>query len=74
MGARKKVSWGGPRLGSGRPPGSGPGPSPDSRRHRVVVMLSSTDFKRLKAMAKRAEKPLGTLAFELFSREFRRAK
>jgi hypothetical protein len=37
-------------------------------------MLSDAELKRLKSMAARERIPLGTLAYDLFSRAFRRAR
>jgi len=74
MAVRKKGMVGGPRLGAGRPPGTGSGPSPDARRNRVTILLSDDELERLKDLAARRELPYGTLAYELFARSFKRAK
>lgn len=67
MPAKTKGAWGGPRKGAGRPPGTGPGPSPDARRNRVVVMLRDRELARLKRLAKAKDLPLGTVAYELLA-------
>ena len=74
MRAKGSAGWGGPRLGSGRPPGTGSGQSPNARRNRVVIMLSDAEIARLKKLAARARLPAGTLAYDFFSRGMRRAK
>ena len=74
MAARKKGKVGGPRLGAGRPPGSGPGPSPDARRNRVAVMFSDAELRKVRAEAKRQNLPVGTLVYEIVSRTVKRWK
>ena len=50
---KKKGTWGGRRPGAGRPKGSGKGPSPNSRRNRVAVMLTDTELKTLRSAARK---------------------
>lgn len=61
--AKKKGSWGGRRPGAGRPKGSGKGPSPDSRRNRVAVMLTDVELKSLRSQAKKKGLPVSTVAY-----------
>ena len=63
--AKKKGSWGGKRRGAGRPKGSGQGPSPDSRRNRVAIMLSDVEYAALTGRAKKRKLPVSTLAYEM---------
>ena len=72
--AVRKSKVGGPRLGAGRPPGTGPGPSPDARRYRIAVMLNRHEIRRLKAEAKRRNIPHSTLAYEYVSRGLKRVR
>lgn len=74
MAARKKGKVGGPRKGAGRPPGTGPGPSPNARRNRVVVMLSDSEFTKLTKLADVKDLPLGTTAYEFVARALKRRK
>ncbi len=74
MAARKKGKVGGPRKGAGRPPGTGPGPSPDARRNRVAVMLSDTELRKLRAEAERRDLPFSTVAYEFVARGLKRRK
>ena len=66
--AKKKGSWGGRRPGAGRPKGSGSGPSPDSRRNRVAVMLTDTELKTLRAAAKKKGLPVSTIAYQYIAK------
>ena len=72
MATRKKSRVGGPRKGAGRPPGTGPGPSPYARRNRVVVMLRDDELAKLKRLAKQRDLPFGTIAYEFVARALRR--
>jgi hypothetical protein len=74
MSVRKKSMWGGPRKGAGRPPGTGPGPSPHSRRNRVVIMLSDAELVKLRKLARQQDLPLGTVAYEIVARSLKRRK
>jgi len=74
MAGRGKKQVGGPRKGAGRPPGTGPGPSPDARRFRVAVMLSSDELDKLKTLAEKRDLPPSTVAYEFVSRGLKRAK
>jgi hypothetical protein len=65
--AKKKFGWGGSRPGAGRPKGSGTGPSPNSRRNRVAVMLTDTELKKLRASARKKRIPVSTAAYKLVS-------
>lgn len=71
--ARKKSSWGGRRVGAGRPKGSGSGPSPDSRKNRVAVMFSDSEIGKLRALAKKSKIPVATAAYRLIERSLKRA-
>jgi len=61
---KKKGSWGGRRPGAGRPKGSGKGPSPDSRRNRVAVMLTDVELRSLRSQAKKQGLPVSTVAYQ----------
>ena len=74
MAARKKSRVGGPRKGAGRPPGTGPGPSPDARRNRVAVMFSDKELANLRAEAKRRDLPVSTVAHLYVARALKRHK
>jgi hypothetical protein len=63
--------WGGPRKGSGRPPGTGSG---NPRTNRVVVMLSNDELSVLKRVADLKDLPLGTVAYEFVARGLKRAR
>jgi len=65
---KKKGTWGGRRPGAGRPKGSGKGPSPNSRRNRVAVMLTDTELRNLKAQARKQRIPVSTAAYKLIAR------
>ena len=71
MTAKKRVQWGGARPGAGRPKGSGSGPSPEARRHRVAVMLCDEELAALAALATALGKPLATVAYEFVARGLR---
>ena len=66
--------WGGPRKGAGRPPGKGPGPSPDARTQRLTILLTRDEIATLRALADKRDLPAGTLAHEFVARALRRAK
>lgn len=71
--ARKRTgSWGGRRQGAGRPMGSGQGPSPNSRRNRVAVMLNDTELAVLAKLSKAKGRPVSTQAYELLARALKR--
>lgn len=70
--AARKSSWGGRRAGAGRPVGSGTGPSPDSRRNRIAVMLSDKELLTLKSLAKQKKLPLATAVYEFIKPKLRR--
>lgn len=62
--AKRKGTWGGRRPGAGRPKGSGKGPSPDSRRNRVAVMLTDVELKSLQSQARKRGLPVSTVAYQ----------
>ena len=64
---------GGPRLGAGRPKGSG-GPAKNVRRNRVVAMLSDSELAKLQRLAHQQEKPLGTCAYEIIAQRLKRCR
>ena len=66
--AKKKGTWGGRRPGAGRPKGSGKGPSPDSRRNRVAVMLTDVELKSLRGQARKKGLPVSTVAYQHISK------
>ncbi|MFO0688527.1 MAG: hypothetical protein U0900_07455 [Myxococcota bacterium] len=68
---KKRRNWGGARPGAGRPKGTGSGSSPNARVHRIAVMLSGVDRKRLESLAEGMGKPLATVAYELIVRGLR---
>ena len=70
MAAIRTKGWGGPRRGSGRK-SAVPG---EIRRNRVAVMLTDTELATLHRLAESRELPLGTVAYELLSKELRRAR
>ncbi len=70
----RKSRVGGPRMGAGRPPGTGPGPSPDARRNRVAVLLSDTELATLRRLAAKNGLPVGTQLYEICKRSLRRRK
>ena len=74
MATRKKGRVGGPRKGAGRPPGTGPGPSPDARRNRLTILLTDAEWRKLKRLAERRDLPLGTVAYEFVARALKRRK
>lgn len=69
-----KKSWGGARVGAGRPKGSGSGPSPDTRKNRVAIMLSDKELAKLTRIAKRKGQPIATLAYELLAGGLKRVR
>jgi DNA invertase Pin-like site-specific DNA recombinase len=69
---KKKGTWGGRRPGAGRPKGSGKGPSPNSRRNRVAVMLSDAELKNLNALAQKQGIPVATAAYRLMAKPLNR--
>jgi hypothetical protein len=71
---KKKSTWGGRRPGAGRPKGSGSGPSPDSRRNRVAVMLRDTELAALEKLSKKKKEPVATTAYTLLSNGLKRAR
>ena len=74
MGVMRKGKLGGPRKGAGRPPGTGPGPSPDARRNRVTILLADTELAKLRKLAERRDLPLGTVAYEIVARSLARQR
>lgn len=70
---KRKGSWGGKRVGAGRPKGSGTGPSPDSRRNRVAIMLTDVELVALERVAKKRKLPVSTLAYQLLARGLQRS-
>ncbi len=74
MASRKKGRVGGPRKGAGRPPGTGPGPSPDARRNRLTILLTDAEWRKLKRLAERRDLPFGTVAYEFVARALKRRK
>ena len=71
---KKKGTWGGRRPGAGRPKGSGKGPSPNSRRNRVAVMLTDTELRKLKGVAKKQRIPVSTAAYRFIAQAMGRGK
>ena len=61
---------GGPRVGSGRPKGSG-GPRESIRRNRVVAMLTDGELAFLKRLARDARVPVGTMLYEMLRKRLR---
>ncbi len=74
MAARRKSKVGGPRKGAGRPPGTGPGPSPDARRNRVTILLRDDELAKLKRLAGKRDLPFGTVAYEFVARALSRRR
>ena len=70
----RKSKVGGPRKGAGRPPGTGPGPSPDARWNRLTILLRDPELAKLRQLAKKRDLPAGTVAYELFAQSLRRAR
>ncbi len=68
----KKNTWGGRRKGAGRPLGSGNGPDPNSRRHRIAVMFTPTELRALKRRARRQKLPVATAAHAIVARSLAR--
>ena len=71
---KKKGTWGGARPGAGRPKGSGKGPSPNSRRNRVAVMLTDTELKALRGRARKSGIPVSTAAYEFVAKGLKRKR
>ncbi len=69
-----KGTWGGRRPGAGRPKGSGKGPSPDSRRNRVAVMLTDVELATLRGLARKSGVPVSTAAYEFIARSLTRQR
>ncbi len=69
---KKKGTWGGRRPGAGRPKGSGKGPSPNSRRNRVAVMLTDTELRVLKGTARKQSIPVSTAAYRFIANALKR--
>ena len=69
--AVRKATWGGPRKGSGRPT---TGPSPDTRRNRVTVLLRDDEISRLRTLAAKNDLPTGTQLYELVKRRLGRKR
>ena len=60
-------------AGAGRPLGSGSGPSPNSRRNRVAVMLSDRELRALKKLARAGKQPVATAAYAIIEKRLKRA-
>jgi DNA invertase Pin-like site-specific DNA recombinase len=71
---KKKGTWGGRRPGAGRPKGSGKGPSPNSRRNRVAVMLTDTELRTLTSTARKQGIPVSTAAYRYIAKSLGRSK
>ena len=69
MAASKRAGWGGPRRGAGRKPAYG-----EPRRNRVVVFVTDAEWAKLSRLAEKRDLPLGTAAYEMFSRALRRMR
>lgn len=69
---KKKGTWGGRRPGAGRPKGSGKGPSPNSRRNRVAVMLTDAELKTLQGHARKKGLPISTVAYQYIAKSLGR--
>ena len=57
----------------GRPKGTG-GPPEKVRRNRVVLMLTDAEFAKLNTLAEKADRPMGTEAYALFSSALKRRR
>ena len=68
-----KNTHGGLRAGAGRPIGSGTGPGPDARIHRIAVMLSNDELKQLLTVAKKRNLPRATVLYDLSVAPLKRA-
>ena len=66
-----KAKWGGRRAGAGRPVGTGTGPSPNSRRNRIAVMLSDKELRVLKSLARVKKLPVATGVYEMIKSKLR---
>jgi hypothetical protein len=71
---KKNSGWGGRRPGAGRPKGSGTGPSPDSRRNRIAIMLRDTELGQLTKLASKSKEPVATAAYRILSKNLKRAR
>jgi len=71
---KKKGTWGGSRPGAGRPKGSGKGPSPNSRRNRVAVMLTDTELKTLRSSARKQGVPVSTAAYQFIAKSLGKSR
>jgi hypothetical protein len=49
----------------GRPKGSGTLPKSKLRRHRLPVMLTDADLRRLRSLSRSEGRPLATVAYDL---------
>jgi hypothetical protein len=58
-----KANWGGARSGAGRPKGA-----KSIRKNRVVALLTDTELRRLRSVAKKNGVPFGTMAHRLIVR------
>ena len=65
MSGKMKGTWGGKRKGAGRPPGTGSGPSYESRNFRVMLMLTRAELEQLRALAAQRAIAVGTMAYEI---------
>jgi DNA invertase Pin-like site-specific DNA recombinase len=71
---KKKGTWGGRRPGAGRPKGSGKGPSPNSRRNRVAVMLTDAELRTLRGVARKQGVPVSTAAYQYIAKSLGKTK
>lgn len=65
---KQKGTWGGARLGAGRPPGK----SESARTSRLVVMLSAAEYEKVKKHAALMGIPTGTLGYKLLGPRIKR--
>lgn len=65
------LDWGGFRKGSGRPKGSGSGPSESARQNRVLIMIPRWLLEQLKNSAERANKPMATFVYSRYNKRFK---
>jgi hypothetical protein len=70
----KKGGWGGKRPGAGRPKGSGTGPSPNSRRNRVAIMLKDPELEKLTKLANKRGEGVATTAYRILTNGLKRAR
>jgi hypothetical protein len=71
---KKSSGWGGRRPGAGRPKGSGKGPSPNSRRNRIAVMLRDSELQQLEKLSGKNREPVATTAYRLLEKSLKRAR